>query len=44
MQTGDANCALIKASEKGCIEKVTVLLDLGTDVNYQAEVKSQYIL
>ena len=24
---------------EGCIEKVTVLLDLGADVNYQDEVK-----
>ena len=39
MQTGDINHALIEASEKGCIEKVTVLLDLGADVNYQDEVK-----
>ena len=35
MQTGDINDALIKASEEGCIEKVTVLLDLGADVNYK---------
>ena len=39
MQTGNINRALIKASEKGCIEKVTVLLDLGADANYQDEVK-----
>ena len=38
MQTGDINRALIKASQEGCIEKVTVLLDLGVDVNYQDEV------
>ena len=41
MQTGDINDALIKASEKGCVEKVTVLLDLNADVNYQDEVNSQ---
>ena len=40
MQTGDIN-ALTDASVEGCIEKVTVLLDLGADVNYQDEVKSQ---
>ena len=39
MQTGDINDALIKASKEGCVEKVTVLLDLGADVNYQDEVK-----
>ena len=38
MQTGDINDALIDACEAGCIEKVTVLLDLGADVNYQDEV------
>ena len=41
LQTSDINRALINACEKGCIEKVTVLLDLGADVNYQAEVKQQ---
>ena len=39
MQTGDINIALIDACWVGGIEKVTVLLDLGTDVNYQDEVK-----
>ena len=39
LQTGDINDALIKASKEGCIEEVTVLLDLGADVNYQDEVK-----
>ena len=38
MQTGDINNALIDACEAGCIEKVTVLLDLGADMNYQDEV------
>ena len=41
MQTEDINYTLIKASGKGCIEKVTVLLDLGVDVNYKGEVKYQ---
>ena len=35
MQTGDINSALINACRVECIEKVTVLLDLGADVNYQ---------
>ena len=39
MQTGDINDTLIKASREGCIEEVTVLLDLGADVNYQDEVR-----
>ena len=40
IQTGDINDALIEAIIKeGCVEKVTVLLDLGADVNYQDEVK-----
>ena len=39
MQTGDINRTLINASKEGCIEKVTVLLDLGADVNYKDEVK-----
>jgi ankyrin repeat protein len=34
MQTGDINNTLINACEEGCVEKVTVLLDLGADVNY----------
>jgi ankyrin repeat protein len=40
MQTGHINNALINACAKGHIEMVTVLLDHGTDVNYQDEVKS----
>ena len=40
MQTGDINDTLIYASEKGYIEKVTVLLDIGADVNYKHEVKN----
>ena len=39
MQTGDINIALIEAVKAGYVEKVTVLLDLGADVNYQDEVK-----
>jgi hypothetical protein len=39
VQTGDVNAALIDACRAGCIEKVTVLLDGGADVNYQEEVK-----
>ena len=40
MQTGDINRALIDACWAGCIEKVTVLLDLGADVNYKDKVNS----
>ena len=40
MQTADINIALITACEEGNIEKVTVLLDLGANVNYQDEVKN----
>ena len=43
MQTGDINDTLIKASKKGCVEKVTVLLDLGADVNYK-DVNYQYMV
>jgi ankyrin repeat protein len=39
MQTGDINADLIDACKAGCVEMVTVLLDLGADVNYQDEVK-----
>jgi ankyrin repeat protein len=39
MQTGDINKALIDACEEGCVEMVTVLLDRGASVNYQAKVK-----
>jgi hypothetical protein len=38
MQTGDINDALIGACYAGCVEKVTVLLDLGAGVNYQDRV------
>jgi hypothetical protein len=38
MQIGDINNTLIDACAKGCVEKVTVLLDLGADVNYQDKV------
>ena len=41
LQTGDINRALIAACEIGCVEKVTVLLDLGADVNYQDEVNNK---
>jgi ankyrin repeat protein len=39
MQTGDINYALGDACRAGSVEMVTVLLDLGADVNYQDEVK-----
>jgi hypothetical protein len=39
LQTGDISDALIGACRAGSVEMVTVLLDLGTDVNYQDEVK-----
>ena len=39
VQTGDINRALINACVKGDVEKVTVLLDFGADVNYKDEVK-----
>jgi hypothetical protein len=39
MQTGDINHGLIGVCKAGCVEMVTVLLDLGADVNYQDEVK-----
>ena len=46
MQTGDINNALIdvckiNASKKGYVEMITVLLDLGADMNCKDEVKSQ---
>ena len=39
LQTGDINNALGDACAEGCVEMVTVLLDLGADVNYKDEVK-----
>jgi hypothetical protein len=39
MQTGDIKNALMNACGAGCVEMVTVLLDLGADVNYQDMVK-----
>jgi hypothetical protein len=39
MQTGDINDALIYACWAECVEKVTVLLDFGADVNYLHKVK-----
>jgi hypothetical protein len=39
MQASDINNALIESCQDGCVEKVTVLLDHGADVNYQDEVK-----
>ena len=41
MQTGDINDALINACWEGCIEKVTVLLDLNADVNYKDKVNNK---
>ena len=43
MQTGDINATLIDACVKGCVEKVTVLLDLGADVNYKDEVLNSIV-
>ena len=39
MQAGDSNTGLIKACEEGHVERATVLLDYGANVNYQNEVK-----
>ena len=40
MQDDDSSTALIEACKEGCVERTTVLLEHGANVNFQNEVKN----